>query len=121
MPLALSRSLAALGMVAVVAAGCNDFGYVELKTVPTSGRPVLYIDGERVEPPRDGVAVLRQAVGTRKLQTESEPGQFFPLCDIVVRKDRITTVTISVLERPPRCMCARPSGRDAQSRRICIG
>jgi hypothetical protein len=121
MRLAARGSLAALGVVGLVAAGCTDFGYVELKTVPGSARPVLYIDGERVEPPRDGVAVLRQAVGARKLQSGSGPGQFSVLCEIVVRKDRITTVTVSVLERPPRCMCARPSGQDAQGRRTCIG
>jgi hypothetical protein len=43
------------------------------------------------------------------------------LCDIVVRKDRITTVTVSMLERPPRCACARAGGSDPQKRRICIG
>jgi hypothetical protein len=101
-------------------AGCRDIGYVEVRTVPAATRlPALYLDQERIEPPREGVAVLRQNVGTRRLQIESG-GQFMPLCEVVVRKDRITTVTISALERPPRCQCARPSGPDAQSRRVCI-
>jgi hypothetical protein len=36
-----------------------------------------------------------------------------PLCNIVVMKDRITTVTISVLERPPRCVCKLTKSGDA--------
>jgi hypothetical protein len=33
-----------------------------------------------------------------------------PLCDIEVRKNRITTVTVSVLERPPHCQCRFSGG-----------
>jgi hypothetical protein len=40
------------------------------------------------------------------------------LCDIVVKKDRITTVTVSVLERPMRCQC-RNSAR-AEQPQSCI-
>jgi hypothetical protein len=118
---ALTRNILVLAAVVLVATGCNDFGYVELKTVPSTGRAVLYLDNERLDPPRSGIAVLRQAVGTRKLQTEAAGGQPSLLCDIVVKKDRITTVTVSTFERPPRCTCARPSGNDAEGRRTCIG
>ena len=117
-----TRNFLAVGAVALLAAGCKDFGYVELKTVPATGRaPVLYLDSERVEPPRSGIAVLRQAVGTRKLQTDAAGGRSSLLCEIVVKKDRITTVTVSTFERPPRCTCARPNGTDAEGRRTCIG
>ena len=120
---ARTRNVCVLCGVLFAAAGCKDFGYVELKTVPATGRggTALYIDNERLDPPRDGVAVLRQAVGTRKLQTEPRAGQTVVLCEVVIKKDRITTVTVSTLERPPRCMCARPSGNDAEGRRTCIG
>ena len=57
-------------------------------------------------------AILRQHVGTRKLQADGIGGSPAPLCDIEVKKNRITTVTISVLERPPRCQC-RYSGTAA--------
>jgi hypothetical protein len=40
---------------------------------------------------------------------------------VVVKKNRITTVTLSPLERPPRCQCERTSGTDAASSRTCIG
>jgi hypothetical protein len=45
------------------------------------------------------------------------------LCEIEVRKNRITTVTVSVLDRPPRCQCRNgnatadtPGGRSS-----CVG
>ena len=58
-----------------------------------------------------GVTVLRQAVGTARLQTDGGDGKIL-LCHVVVKKNRITTVTLSPLERPPRCQCERTSGAD---------
>jgi hypothetical protein len=85
----------------------SDIGYVEIKTVPVA--PVtqtsLYIDSTRLAPIKQGSAILQQPVGTLRLQTDGLTGSLAPLCDVVVRRNRITTVTISVLERPPRCQC----------------
>jgi hypothetical protein len=89
-------------------AGCNlpgDAGYVEIRTVPATSRvPVLYLDTVKLAPVQKGVAVLKQRAGTAKLFADSMGGQV-ALCDIAVRKNRITTVTVSVLDRPPRCQC----------------
>jgi hypothetical protein len=116
------RILLALGLLAVSAAGCQEFGYVEVKAVPVTGRaPALFLDSERVQPPASGTSVLRQATGTRKLQSQAAGGQMSVMCEILVRKDRITTVTVSTLDRPPRCQCARSGGNNAQGQRICIG
>lgn len=118
---AAARMVSVLALAAALA-GCNDVGYVELKAVPATLRgPVLYLDSERVERPRDGIAVLRQGVGSRRLQAESGSGEMSVLCEIVVRKDRITTVTVSMLERPPRCQCARNGGANTGSARVCVG
>jgi hypothetical protein len=103
-------------------AGCNQdgTGYVELRTVPGTARlPALYLDAGKVEA-KVGVTVLRQAVGTAKLQVDGGDGKVL-LCHVVVKKNRITTVTLSPLERPPRCQCERTSGTDAASSRTCIG
>jgi hypothetical protein len=43
------------------------------------------------------------------------------LCDIVVRKNRITTVTISLSERPPRCQCRNTAVVEPPAVRSCIG
>jgi hypothetical protein len=107
-----------IGAVAtgLVLAACNvpgDIGYVEIRTVPASQRsPSLYLDQTKLDPVQKGFAVLKQRAGTAKLSAESIGGQV-ALCDIVVRKNRITTVTVSVLERPPRCQCRNSAAKGA--------
>jgi hypothetical protein len=101
--------------LAVSLAACKprDVGYVEIKTVPavtSASQPTLYLDSVRLEPLKKGVAVLSQRVGTATLATEAG-GQVAPLCDVVVKKNRVTTVTISILERPPRCQCRNGGGK----------
>jgi hypothetical protein len=114
------RAFGLLGSAAVVAAviaACRptgDAGYVEIKTVPVAPvtQTALYIDSTKLSPIKQGTAILRERVGTLKLQADGAAGSLAPLCDIVVKKNRITSVTVSVLERPPRCLC-RYSGSDA--------
>ena len=99
----------------------GDIGYVEIKTVPVAPvtQMALYLDSTKLAPIKRGSAILRQRVGTRKLQGDWIAGSLAPLCDIVVKRNRITTVTVSVLERPPRCQC-RFSGRDAGAEHACV-
>lgn len=98
-------------------AACNrsgDTGYVEIRTVPASSRPpVLFLDKAKLDPVQRGVAVLKQRTGNVKLSADGFGGQQVALCDIVVRKNRITTVTVSVLERPPRCQCRNSAAKGA--------
>ena len=95
----------------------SDTGYVEIKTVPvTSVTQRRFISNStKLAPIKKGSAILRQRVGTLKLQADGFAGALAPLCDIVVKRNRITTVTVSVLVRPPRCQC-RYSGSDAAAR-----
>jgi hypothetical protein len=113
---ALAGALALLAL-----AGCGrdgNMGYVEIKTVPSSARaPALYIDADKLDALKNGTTVLRQPVGTAKLQVDGEGGKV-TLCQVAVRKNRITTVTISALDRPPRCQCGRTGTTDAKT---CIG
>jgi hypothetical protein len=114
------RVIAAI--IGAVAAGfalaaCNppgDAGYIEIRTVPaTATRSAsFYLDALKLEPAQKGVTVLTQRPGTAKLTAEVAGGREL-LCDIVVRKNRITTVTVSVLERPPRCQCQNSSANRA--------
>jgi hypothetical protein len=96
-------------------------GYVEIKTVPVGPltQAALYLDSRKLDPIRQGSALLKQPVGTLKLQADGFGGARAPLCDIVVKKDRITTVTVSVLERPPRCLC-RFTGSGDPADRTCV-
>jgi hypothetical protein len=80
--------------------GCTprDTGYVEIRTVPTATQTAaLYLDKVKLDPLKNGTAVLRQPIGTAQLATQSGGGQISVLCDVVVRKKGITTVTISLL------------------------
>ena len=110
------RVAAACGLLALSACNQGGTGYVELKVVPTSARmPALYLDSEKVDA-KGAVTVLRQTVGTARLQADGGDGKVL-LCQVVVKKNRITTVTVSPLERPPRCQCER-TGNDSKA---CIG
>lgn len=117
----LMRAVAFAAVALLALAGCgrdNNAGYVEIKTVPATARvPSLYIDADKVDALKSGTTVLRQPVGTAKLQVDADGGKL-TLCQVVVRKNRITTVTISSLDRPPRCQCGRTGTGDA---RTCIG
>ena len=103
--------LAGASVAAAILVACqlpDDTGYVEIKTVPvptTVTPPPLYLDAVKLDPLRKGVAVLRTRVGTSRLAVENGVGHLAPICDIVVKKNRITSVTLSVIERPPRCQC----------------
>ena len=116
------RALALVGFAALALTGCNPggTGFVELKTVPVSARlPALYLDSDKVDA-KPGVTMLRQPVGTAKLQVDGGEGKVLH-CQVVVKQTRITTVTVSPLERPPRCQCERASGSEGAAARTCIG
>src|SRR5213083_498695 len=122
----LSRVLASCTLVAVTLTACKpemDVGYVELKTVPATTsvqQPTFYLDMVKLDPVKKGVAVLRQRVGTIKLATEAGAGSPAVLCEVVVKKNRITTVTVSVIERPLRCQCRTGPGAKEQPARTCV-
>jgi len=121
-----TAGVSAAGLLAVVAlSSCNvesGTGYVEIKAVPPSAALPLYLDQVKLEPLRNGNAVLRQKVGTTKLMTDIDgAGHMAFLCNIEVKKNRITSVTISVVTRQPRCQCGRTSASESGPNRTCIG
>ncbi len=119
--LGLAVSAAIVGAAIAACRPTGDVGYVEIKTVPVAPvtQTALYLDSTKLAPIKRGSAILRQHVGTRKLQADWIAGSLAPLCDIVVKRNRITTVTVSVLERPPRCQC-RYNGSDGASEHACV-
>jgi hypothetical protein len=106
-------------LLALAACIQEEVGYIEVRAVPASATVPLYLDTVKLEPLKSGVAVVRHRVGTTKLQTD-RGGQLALLCDIIVRKHRITTVTVSILERPLRCQCRNTPGPDRHSNQSCI-
>ena len=112
--LGLAAGAVILGAAVVLFRPTSDVGYVEIKTVPIAAVTLtaLYINSTKLAPIKQGSAILQERVGTLRLQADGLAGALAPLCDVVVKRNRITTVIISVLERPPRCQC-RFSGSDA--------
>jgi hypothetical protein len=100
-------SVLVVGAVIVAYRPRGDSGYVEIKTVPVAPltQAALYLDSTKLAPIKKGSAILRERVGTLKLQADGFGGTRASICEVVVRRNRITTVTVSVLERPPRCQC----------------
>ena len=117
----LLASAAIVGAVIVACRPSGDIGYVEINTVPAAAvtQAALYLGSTKLAPIKRGTALVRQHVGTLKLQAEPFGGAKAPICDIEVKKDRITSVTVSVLERPPRCVC-RFAGGDGTADRTCV-
>jgi hypothetical protein len=48
-------------------------------------------------------------------------GRMALLCNVEVKKNRITSVTVSVMTRQPRCQCSRPNPGESGLNRTCIG
>jgi hypothetical protein len=114
-------SAAIVGAAIVAWRPSSDVGYVQINTVPVAPmtQAQLYFDTIRLAPVKNGTALLRQSTGTLMLRTDGFGNNLMPLCSIEVKKDRITTVTVSVLERPPRCQCRFNSGGDTTNH-ICV-
>ena len=119
--LGLAASAVIVGAVIVACRPAGNVGYVEIKTVPVAPftQAALYFDSSKLAPIKKGSVVLREPIGTIELETDGFAGTLTHLCKIVVAKDRITSVTISVLERPPRCQCLY-TGTDAATAHQCV-
>ena len=119
--LGLAACAIVVGAAIVACRPSGNVGYVEIKTVPAApfAATALYLDSTKLAPIKNGSVVLRQSVGTLELETDGFAGTLTQLCKIVVAKDRITSVTISVLERPPRCQC-RYTGTNAATAHECV-
>jgi hypothetical protein len=97
--LTISVILGAAGL-----AGCDgqDTGYVDI--VLAGGLPAerrLYLGSTPVS--GHGHVLLHRSVGTVALKDREWFGEEY--CRIRVRKDRLTTVTVRIVNQRPRCDC----------------
>ena len=116
-----ARPLAGAALLLASCSGEQGAGYIEIKTVPASAAVVLYVDAVKLDPIRNGNALVRQRVGTAKLQADGDGINLSVLCNVEVKKNRITTVTISAVTRQLRCQCSRMGGTETGAIRTCIG
>jgi len=112
------------GEVAAVAVGLQ-FAHADFAAIDRPFRSGLSsltrIEIRATRALRNGTISIAGAVGMSKLQTDGDGGYLAVLCNIDVKRNRITSVTISAMSRQPRCQCGRTSGADATGNRTCIG
>ena len=116
-----ARALAGAAFVLTSCSAEQGAGYIEIKTLPPSAAIVLYVDSVKLDPIRNGNALVRQRVGTAKLQADGDGTNLSVLCNVQVKKNRITTVTVSAVTRQLRCQCNRMSGTETGAIRTCTG
>jgi len=116
-----AQTLAIAALILASCTGDQGAGYVEIKMVPATAAVVLYLDAVKLDPIRNGNALVHQQAGIAKLQVNSDGANLAVLCNVEVKKNRITTVTISAITRQVRCQCSRTSGTDTGAIRTCIG
>jgi hypothetical protein len=119
----IAALVGALALPALV--GCDldgGSGYLEIKAIPPAPALTLYLDQVKLDPIRNGNAVLREKPGTAKLQADIDgTGRLALLCTVEIKKNRITTVTVSLFSRQLRCQCGRVGTSDTPINRMCIG
>jgi hypothetical protein len=117
----VARAVAGAALILMSCSADQGTGYIEIKTVPASAAVILYVDAVKLDPIRNGNALVRQRVGMAKLQADGDGINLSLLCNVEVKKNRITTVTISAITRQLRCQCNRSSGTETGALRTCIG
>jgi hypothetical protein len=92
----------------VVMTGCDngETGYVQLRVMPANATvsTELYLDGVRLDFSRGPTVTLQFKTG--RLTLTAIGSSWAPaLCNIVVRKDRISALTVMAAQTPAKCVC----------------
>ena len=119
----MPRRLALLfSSLVILTVGCDsgETGYIQIRVQPASAAPAiaLYLDGGRVDFSRGPITTLQFKTGRLGLK-ELDSAWAAPLCKIVVRKDRISSVTISGTQTPPKCLCEIRAADSTDSDLVC--
>src|SRR5712691_4320359 len=92
----------------VVMTGCEngEIGYVQLRVMPANATvsTALYLEGVRLDFSRGPTVMLQFKTGRWAL-TDMDSTWAPTLCNIVVRKDRISALTVMAAQTPPKCVC----------------
>lgn len=115
------RCLAAV-LTALALGGCDpqDAGYVQVQLGRTGifRQPALFLDGTRLDFARGHSVVLRFRTGQVSLRT-SRSAWGSAICRVVVRKNRITVLSVAATEDPPRCLCQIHAAESTPAETIC--
>ncbi len=105
-----------------LAAGCDkgELGYVQIRVAPASAAMTmaLYLDGRKLDFSREASVTLRLETG--KLALKSSDSAWAPaICSVLVRKDRISALTVTATPAAPRCVCEIRAPESDTSAVIC--
>lgn len=104
--------------LALVCCFDGESGYVTIRLMSMiSPQDAIYLDSAEISGLGD--RVIHQKVGTISL---SGGGGWFRVtyCDLQVRKDRITIVTIRIVNSEPRCECEIRAPGSTLNKPICM-
>ena len=84
----------------------KDTGHVQLQLLPPSATATatLYLDGKKLDFSRGSNIVMRFAIGRISLKAIDSVFSS-SICTVVVRKNRLSILTVMATENPPRCIC----------------
>jgi hypothetical protein len=104
------RRPALIGVLAFAAllAACTEpdgTGYIEVKLTPlgTASQFVILLDRQQIRTQSSGPVVVRRNVGQARLELERRKDERVTLCDLAVKKNRITSVTVHFQNGTLRC------------------
>ena len=100
---AILAALAALALAACTPE--NKSGYVEVRFSPAQALApfAIMLDRQLVKPARGDSAVIKRSVGDALLELERRKDERVKLCDLKVRENRVTTVTVQFQSGVLRC------------------
>ena len=105
-----------------LAAGCDkgELGYVQIRLAPASAAATidLYLDGRKLDFSRQPSVTLRLETG--KLVLKSSDSAWAPaICSVLVRKDRISALTVTATINGLRCVCEIRASESDTSAVVC--
>jgi hypothetical protein len=94
--------------ITLLLSGCDKggIGYVPIRVSPPDAAAAisLYLDAARLDFSRGPLVTLQFKTG--RLALKSVDSTWAPtICSILVRKDRISALTVVAGRYPPRCVC----------------
>lgn len=110
--------MAAVALLGIICACDSGNGYVNVRLVsPVRPDRPLYVGSTVVAGLGD--RVIRQKVGTTTLNSGGGWGSNKVYCKLQVGKDRITIVTVRLVNGEPRCECATRAKESTPNELIC--
>lgn len=106
-------------------AGCDaqDTGYVQVQLAQPArpggiGAAPLFLHGAKLDFSRGQAVVMQFRTGRVALKT-SDSTWSPAICRIVVRKNRISVLSVAATENPPRCICQIRAPDSTPSESVC--